>query len=93
MSWGESAGGEEHAQPVVVAVAITASESSVQFDDSIHGLGAAVRWSGGGEVGQERVPPTTQSPTEPRDLGDRTGAECVDDLLRDPPPSTGELHL
>ena len=42
-SWGESAGGEEHAEPVVVAVAEAAGEAAVQFDDPVHGLSAAVR--------------------------------------------------
>ena len=34
-SWGESAGGEEHAEPVVVAVAEAAGEAAVQFDDPV----------------------------------------------------------
>ena len=42
-SWGESAGGEEHAEPVVVAVAVAAGEAAVEFDDPVHGLSAAVR--------------------------------------------------
>ena len=42
-SWGESAGGEEHAEPVVVAVAEAAGEAAVQFDDPVHRLSAAVR--------------------------------------------------
>ena len=42
-SWGESAGGEEHAEPVVVAVAEAAGEAAVKFDDPVHGLSAAVR--------------------------------------------------
>ena len=42
-SWGESAGGEEHAEPVVVAVAEAAGEAAVQLDDPVHGLSAAVR--------------------------------------------------
>ena len=42
-SWGEPAGGEEHAEPVVVAVAEAAGEAAVQLDDPVHGLSAAVR--------------------------------------------------
>lgn len=42
-SWGESAGGEEHAEPVVVAVAEAAGEAAVQLDDPVHGLSATVR--------------------------------------------------
>ena len=42
-SWGESAGGEEHAEPVVVAVAEAAGEAAVQLNDPVHGLSAAVR--------------------------------------------------
>ena len=42
-SWGESAGGEEHAEPVVVPVAVAAGEAAVELDDPVHGLGATVR--------------------------------------------------
>lgn len=42
-SWGESAGGEEHAEAVVVAVAVAAGEAAVQLDDPVHRLGSAVR--------------------------------------------------
>jgi hypothetical protein len=42
-SWGEAAGGEEHAQRVVVAVAVAAGEAAVELDDPVHGLGATVR--------------------------------------------------
>ena len=44
--WGsglEAAGGEEHAEAVVVAVAVAAGEAAVQLDDPVHGLSAAVR--------------------------------------------------
>ena len=41
-SWGESAGGEEHAEPVVVPVAVAAGEAAVELDDPVDGLGAAV---------------------------------------------------
>lgn len=53
-SWGEAAGGEEHAESVVVAVAVAAGEAAVEFDDPVHGLGAAVVRAAGGEVGHER---------------------------------------
>jgi len=42
-SWGEAAGGEEHAESVVVAVAVAAGEAAMQLDDPVDGLGAAVR--------------------------------------------------
>ena len=42
-SWGEAAGGEEHAEAVVVPVAVAAGEAPVQLDDPVHRLGAAVR--------------------------------------------------
>jgi hypothetical protein len=42
-SWGESAVGEEHAEPVVVAVAEAAGEATVQLVDPVHGLSSAVR--------------------------------------------------
>lgn len=41
-SWGEAAGGEEHAEPVVLAVAEPAREAAVELDDPVHGFGAAV---------------------------------------------------
>ena len=41
-SVGESAGGEEHAEPVVLAVAVAAGEASVQLDDPVDRFGAAV---------------------------------------------------
>ena len=34
-SWGESAGGEEHAEAVVVAVAVAAGEAAVELDDPV----------------------------------------------------------
>jgi hypothetical protein len=34
-SWGESAGGEEHAEAVVLAVAIAAGEAAVELDDPV----------------------------------------------------------
>lgn len=42
-SWGEAAGGEEHAEAVVVAVAVAAGEAAMELDDPVHRLGAAVR--------------------------------------------------
>lgn len=42
-SWGEAAGGEEHAEAVVVPVSVAAGEAAVELDDPVHRLGAAVR--------------------------------------------------
>lgn len=42
-SWCEAAGGEEHAEAVVLAVAVAACEAAVELDDAVDGLGAAVR--------------------------------------------------
>ena len=53
-SWGESAGGEEHAEAVVLAVAIAAGEAAVELDDPVDRLGAAVVRAARGEVRQER---------------------------------------
>src|SRR5690606_15958829 len=58
--WGsglESSGDEEHAEAVVGQVAVAAGQAPVELDDAVHGLGAAVVGSAGGEVGQERVLP------------------------------------
>lgn len=52
--WGEASGGEEHAEAVVLSVAVAAGEAAVEFDDSVDGFGAAVVRAAGGEVGQER---------------------------------------
>ena len=38
----EAAGDEEHAEPVVVAVAVAAGDAAVELDDAVDGLGAAV---------------------------------------------------
>ncbi len=56
-SWGEASCGEEHAEAVVVQVAVAAGEAAVEFDDAVDGFGAAVVRAAGGEVGQERVAP------------------------------------
>ena len=53
-SWGEAAGGEEHAEAVVVPVAIAAGEAPVQLDDSVDRLGAAVVRAPGREIREDR---------------------------------------
>src|SRR5690606_11044058 len=92
-SWGEAAGGEEHAEAIIVAVAEAAGEASVEFDDPVHGFGAAVVRSAGGEVGQECGLPAAQGAAQAGDLGDRAGVERLDDLLRDPSPLGEVLRL
>ena len=42
-SGGEAAGGEEHAEAVVVSVAVAAGEAAVELDDAVDRLGTAVR--------------------------------------------------
>lgn len=56
-SRGECSCGQQHSEPVVLAVAVAAGEAAVQLDDSIDGFGTAVVGPAGGEVGQERVAP------------------------------------
>lgn len=54
--WGggvEAAGDEEHAEAVVVGVAVAAGDAAVELDDPVDRFGAAVAGAGGGEVGQE----------------------------------------
>lgn len=41
-SRGESSGGEEHPEPVVLKVAVAAGGASVELDDAVDGLCAAV---------------------------------------------------
>ena len=53
----------------------------MKFDDPVHGFGAAVVCSAGGEVGQERPAPFAQGPSEAGDFGDRAGVEGREDLL------------
>lgn len=65
----ESAADEQHAWPVVVAVAGSAGDALVEFVDR---LGAAVVGAAGVEVGQERVAPLLQRLAQPLALRDRT---------------------
>ena len=70
-SWGESAGGEEHAEAVVVAVAEAAGDATVELDQTVHGFGAAVAGATGVEVAEELGAPLPQRPAQAGDLGDR----------------------
>ena len=72
---GESAAGEEHAELVVVSVAESSCDSSLEFDQSVDHFGAAVGGAAGVEVGQERVSPSFQDRAEPFDFWDRAGRE------------------
>lgn len=45
-SWGESAYGEEHAESVVLAVAVAAGEAAVQFDDAVERAIAVITTDG-----------------------------------------------
>lgn len=65
---GESAAGEEHAELVVVSVAESSCDSSLEFDQSVDRFGAAVAGAVGVEVGQERVSPSFQGRAEPFDF-------------------------
>src|SRR5215213_2536413 len=77
-SWvGEPSGGQDHSESVVCRVAEAAGDPSVEFDDAVHGFGAAVVGSAGGEVGQELVLPGPEGAAEPRDLGDRAARAYV----------------
>ena len=68
MGAGQSAADEEHAQPVVVAVAEAAGDAAVELDEPVDCLGAAVAGAVGVEVGQERVLPLSQGSAEAGDL-------------------------
>jgi hypothetical protein len=58
-------------------------KSADLFDDQVDGFGATVGDSVGVEVGQHLGLPGLQRSAEPGDLGDRTGGEAGDHLLRD----------
>ena len=53
----EASGDEQHSEPVVLAVAVSAGEAAVEFDEAVDGFGAAVVGSAGVPVGQERMAP------------------------------------
>jgi hypothetical protein len=74
---GQLPGGQDHSESVVVGVAEAAGDAAVELDDAVHGFGAAVVGSAGGEVGQELVLPGPEGAAEPRDLGDRAGRAYI----------------
>jgi hypothetical protein len=80
---GESAGGEDHLEPVVGWVAEASGDAAVELDDAVDGFGAAVAGASGGEVGQELFAPGTQCSAEAGDLGDRAGVERFQHGQRD----------
>jgi hypothetical protein len=89
----ESAADEQHAQPVVLAVAETAGNAAVELDEAVDRFGAAVVGTAGVEVGQERFAPLLEGLCESLDLGDRAGRQRGDDLLGDPPAIDRVLGL
>ena len=72
---GESAAGEEYAELVVVSVAESSWDSSLEFDQSVGRFGAAVAGVVGVEVGQERVSSSFQGRAKLFDFWDRAGRE------------------
>src|SRR5690606_31537325 len=91
-SRGEAASDQEHAEAVVVEVAVAAGDAPVQLDDAVHGLGSSVGGAVGGEVGQERVPPAAQRAAEPGDLGDRATGHGADQCFGSL-PALGQVCL
>src|SRR5660398_286044 len=77
---------EEHREAVVVAVAESAGDSSVELDEAIDGLRATVGGAVGVEVAQERLTPLAQGPAQAGDLGNRTRWERVEEALCDLTP-------
>jgi hypothetical protein len=69
--------GQDHSESIVVGVAEAAGDAAVELDDAVHGFGAAVVGSAGGEVDQELALPGPEGPAEPRDLGDRAGRAYI----------------
>ena len=64
-------------------VAETSGNAPVEFDEAVHGFGAAVAGPAGVKVAEELCAPLPQRLAEPGDLADRAGGEGVQDLLRD----------
>lgn len=79
----EPAADKKHAEPVVVAVAESSRDAVVEFDESVHGFGAAVIRSVGVEVGQECRGPAFEGPAEPCDLGNLACRKTVEDSFGD----------
>ena len=57
---GPGPAGSRLTEAVVVAVAESAGEAAVELDDPVDSFGAAVVRTCGGEVREERVPPSAQ---------------------------------
>lgn len=72
---GESAAGEEYVELVVVWVAESSCDSSLEFDQSVDRFGAIVAGAVGVEVGQECVLLSFQGRAEPFGFWDRAGWE------------------
>lgn len=68
---------------MVVSVAEAAGDASVEFDEPVHGFGAAVAGAACVEVAQELGAPGREGLAEAGDLGDRARVERGDDLLGD----------
>lgn len=64
----------------------------MEFDEPVHGFGAAVGRAAGVEVGQELSAPFPEGSSEAGDLGDRGAWEAVDDLLGES-PADGRVWL
>src|SRR5660397_269719 len=77
---------EEHPEAVVVAVAESSGDSSVELDEAIDGLRATVGGTVGVEVAQERFTPLAQGPAQAGDLGNRTRWERVEEVFCDLTP-------
>ena len=68
----ESAADDRGLRAGTVAVAGSAGDALVEFDEFVDRLGAAVVGAAGVEVGQERVAPLLQRLAQPLALRDRT---------------------
>ena len=88
-----SSGGEEHAESVVLEVAVAVGEAAGLLDQHVDRLSAAVADAAGVQVGQDLRPTGAQGPAEPRNLRDRAGREGRDDLLCQRAPRLGRLWL
>src|SRR3954464_5315037 len=77
------AGAQEHAQWVVVGVAVATGDASMELDDPVDRFGTAVVRATGTEVAQVLLLPLPQGPAQAADLADRAGREGGHDVLGD----------
>ena len=75
-----SVGGQHDSQPIMIKVFQSVGEATDFFDDQVDGLGAAIGYPAGVEVGQDLCFPGAEGAAQPGDFGDRAAVEAVEHL-------------